>query len=135
MTIDKIGYTEKRIKRKEGENTKKEERKRYKKLLNEFNKKAEELKSPYCIRLLYNYPHLSKVVNRKLFFWSYKEILEITQLVYIDGGNYFVFSGGLDFKTFKDVEEILNNISIKFEVKLKSGTIPVKYKILEELGK
>lgn len=135
MTIKEIGYTEERINEKEMKKEDDEEQKRHKKLIKEFNKKAEELKSYYRIGIKYAHPHLNKIVNRKLFFWNYKEVEEITQVVYISIGDYFVFNDGLNFKIFKEIERILNSISIKFKVKLKSGKIPVKYKILEELGK
>jgi len=139
MTIKEIGYTEKIMKNEERKKEERAERKKYGELVKEFNKKAKELKSPYKIKITYKHPHLIKIVDRKLLFWKYQEDKELNQLVYInrytDNDNYFVFFDGLDIKTFKEIEDILNSIDIKFEVKLKSGKIPTKYKIIEELGK
>lgn len=137
MTIEEIGYTEKRMKSGKRTKEKSEEQKRYRKLMKDFNKKAEELNSPYRILLSYEHPHLNKIVKKKILFWEYEEKIELNQLVYLNwsNNNYFVFCDGLNIKTFKEIEDILNSIDIRFEVKLKSGKIPTKYKIIEELEK
>ncbi len=137
MTIKELGYTEERIGKEEIKKDERAERKKYGELIKEFNKKAKELKSPYKIGLMYGHPHLIKIIDKKLLFWEYQEERELNQLVHINWGNndYFVFCDGLNIKTFKEIEDILNSINIKFEVKLKSGKIPTKYKIIEELEK
>lgn len=133
MTIKDIDYTNDRIRKKEKKEENIKEQKVYQELIKKFNKKAKELDSPYRVNIKHNYPHLTKIINNKILFWNYKEMEEITQIIYLNNENYFVFYGGLSFKIFNDIEKILNNIDIKFEVKLKSGKIPAKYKILEEL--
>lgn len=137
MTIEKIGYIEKLKKSGENKEKKREELKHYVKLITEFNKKAEELNSPYRIRILYNYPCLT--LNKSFLFFKHYE--DINTLFYRKKDGYcyfkdcFVFYDGLDIKTFKEIEPILNDINIRFEVRLKDGKIPTKYKIIEELEK
>lgn len=134
MTIKNIDYTNDRIREKEEKEEKKEdskEQKAYQELIKKFNEKANKLKILYKIGLQYKHPHLYKIKKHKFLFWNWEEEEEMAHIIYLE--DYFVFYDGLSSKTFREIEEILNNIDIKFEVKLKSGKIPAKYKILEEL--
>ena len=138
MVIKNIDYTEERRKKEEKKEENSKEQKGYKKLSKEFNEKAKELNINYKIGMIYKYPHLLRIKKRKLLIWNWEEDEELNQIYHDDGklwkdGEYFSFINGLDSNVFKEIEGILNNINIEFEVKLKGGKIPAKYKILEDL--
>ncbi len=132
MTIEEIEYTAERKEEKEKKDEKKEEREEYSKLIKEFNKKAEELNIPYKISFTsreYAHAHL---FSMQKFLW-FKLPSQLNLIYYDKEENRFSFINGLDYKVFKNIEEILNKINIKFVIKLKDGKIPEKYKIVKEL--
>ncbi len=129
MTIEKIDYTSERIEEEENKKELEEKKERNLKLIELFNKKAKEMNSNYRIFISGKYPHLFLI--KKLLIFKNQE--ELNQIYYSKDEDEFSFIDGLDEYTFKTIEPILNNIDIKFNIKLKSGEIPIKYKILENL--
>lgn len=129
MTIENIDYTTERKEAKRNKDEKTNEQIVYQKLITSFNKKAKEINSPYRILISYEYPHLYLI--KKWLIFEDKE--KINQIYYSKEKNTFSFIYGLDEKTFKAIEIILNKLEIKFDIELKSGKIPTKYKIIKNL--
>ena len=129
--IEEIGYTSSRIKEKEEKEEKAEEEKAYLRLIKIFNKEAEKRKSPYRILMLCSYPHLYFL--ERWFFNLLENKKEISQIYHDKNTNQFSFIYGLTEEVFKAIEPIIININIKINVKLRTGEIPVKYKILKNL--
>ena len=129
MTIEKIEYTSERIKEKRKKKEENQKEKTDLKLIESFNKKAKEISSPYRIFNSMGFLHL--FLLKKWFIFEYKE--ELNQIYYSKSEDEFSFIRGLDEHRFRAIEPILNNIDVKFKVELKSGKIPTKYKIIDNL--
>lgn len=132
MVIEDVGYTEKKLKAIEEAKERAEELKKHKKLGDIFNEKARKLNIPYRIFITHGqYPHLFKIGT----FLGFKNNSELNQIYWRKETDIYSFIDGLPLKVFNDIEKILNNIDIKFDINLKNGKIPNKYKILKELEK
>jgi len=131
MTIEKIDISIKRQGALEKEKEAEEERKIYEEMCKDFNQEAKKRNSSYRMLIAYLYPHLYLI--KRWFFNLFEERKELNQIHYNKNDYMFSFINGLDEKVFKDIEPILNNIDTKFEIFLKSGEVPTKYKILKSL--
>ena len=136
MTIEEIDVDEELRKKNEENEKEKLEKGRYIKLIKEFNKEAEKISCPFRIRFKSygGFPSLFRVKK----WWIFDIGDEYNTIFHFENHhgnkkNIFTFSEGLDYKIFKAIEPILNEINSKFYIKLKNGEVPTKYKILENL--
>lgn len=131
MTIEEIEISGERQEALRKEKEKVKEGKKYEGVCKEFNQEAKKRNSPYRILITCLYPHLCLI--ERWFFNLFEYRKELNQMYYDKDENKFSFIDGLDNDVFKAIEPILNEIEIKFDVKLKNGEVPTKYKILQNL--
>ena len=137
MVIDKVELTDERKEKLSEDGKAKSEEERYEELMEDFNKEAIKIKSPYRLVIERKYPKL--ISSTRGFIFS--KTIEYTDIFFrekdtFNKKEYFYFYNGLDLNVFKDIEEILNKLDgYNFNIELKSGEVPTRYKIIEELEK